>query len=155
MKLQLSVYGDEQIERELLRFSAYAGNPRPAFEKIRDDLEEQIAEQFDTEGTRGGDAWEKLEDRTLAQKAAEGLNPDILQATGRLLDSFTSNTHGDGVREITDDSFTFGSLVPYGAVHQRGSKDGTIPQRRIIELTDLDRRSYLRTLQGYIVKGTL
>lgn len=155
MKLQISVYGDEQLERELLRFSAYAGNPRPAFEQIRDDLEDQIGEQFDTEGSRGGSAWEKLSDETLAEKAAKDLRPDILQATGRLLDSFTSNTHGDGVREVTDEGFTFGSTVPYGAVHQRGSKDRTIPQRRIIELKELDRRSYIRTLQRYIVEGVL
>jgi phage gpG-like protein len=155
VRLQLSVYGDEQIERELLRFSEYVGNPRPAFEQIRDDLEEQIAEQFDTEGSRGGDKWDELSESTLAQKAAEDLPPDILQASGRLLASFTANTHGDGIREITDNSFTFGSRVPYGAVHQKGSKDGTIPQRRILSLTELDRRTYIRTLQRYIIEGVL
>lgn len=153
MKLTLDVYGDEQISRELLRFSAYVGNPRPAFEKIRDDLEEQLAEQFETDGRRGGSSWEPDKEATLAAKAAAGLRPEVLQATGRLLDSFTANTHGEGIRSITDDAFVFGSKVAYGAVHQKGSKDGTIPKRPILSLKATDRRGYVRTLQRYITTG--
>jgi phage gpG-like protein len=152
VRLNLSVYGDEQISRELLRFSAYVGHPRPAFEKIRDDLEEQLAEQFATEGSRGGEHWEPDKESTLAAKAAAGLRPEVLQATGKLLDSFTANTHGEGIRTITDDAFVFGSKVAYGAAHQKGTKTG-LPARPILSLKETDRRSYVRTLQKYVTTG--
>lgn len=153
MKLDLDVYGDEQLERELLRFSAYAGNAQPALRQIAGDMREQIREQFATEGERGSGGWAPLKDTTLQAKAAAGLDSHILQATHRLIDSLTAESHGDQKLVITDDSLIFGSSVEYGRYHQKGTS--RMPARKPIEFAELDRRGFVRTLQRYIVEGVL
>jgi len=152
VKLQLSVFGDEQIERELLRFSAYAGHPQLAFLKIAEDMREQIGEQFDSQGQRGSGGWEPLAESTLAAKAAAGLPADILQATRQLFHSLTE-PGGDHIEEVTDEELVFGSRDPKGRFHQTGTT--RMPARRPVDFTELDRRSYVRTLQGYIMSGEL
>lgn len=152
MRLDLDVYGDEQISRELLRFSAHAGNPQPAFRQIAENMREQIAEQFATEGGRGSGGWKPLADSTIASKLAAGLDPHILQATQTLMESLTG-TGGDHIEEINDDSLVFGSADPKGKFHQKGTSK--MPARRPIDFTELDRRGFMRTLQRYIVEGVV
>lgn len=150
MKLSLDIYGEEQIDRDLLRFSSYVGDPRPALLKIADDMRDQIAEQFESEGRRGSGGWEALKPATLAEKAARGLPPEILQATRKLMYSLTRKG-GDHIEEVTDDSLLVGSRIPYGRFHQRGTS--RMPARRPVDFTDLDRRSFVRILQRYITTG--
>lgn len=152
MRLHLSVFGDEQLERELLRFSAYAGSPTPAFHQIASDMRKQIEEQFDTEGRRGSGGWEMIKPSTIAAKAAAGLDPNILRATNALMESLTGSG-GDHIEEVTDDSLLLGSRNPYGKFHQKGT--AKMPARKPIDFTELDRRGYLRTLQRYIVEGVV
>lgn len=151
MRLQLDVYGDEQLNRELLRFSAYVGNAQPAFKEIADDMREQVSDQFASEGQRGSGGWAALKPSTQASKAAAGLSPFILQATGDLVNSLTSQSHGSHIEDITDDSLTFGSKVSYGGFHQKGTSK--MPARKPVEFTALDRRNFVRTLQRYFVLG--
>lgn len=152
MRLDFDVYGDEQISRELLRFSAYASNAQPAFHQIAGDMAEQIGEQFATEGQRGSGGWAPLEEATVLAKAAAGLDPHILQATGGLMRSLTGEGD-DHIRRITDDSLIFGSADPKGQYHQKGTSK--MPARRPVDFTELDRRGFVRTLQRYIVEGVL
>jgi phage gpG-like protein len=152
VRLDLDVYGDEQVSRELLRFSAYAGNAQPAFRKIADDMRDQVAEQFATEGARGSGGWKPLADSTIASKLSAGLDPHILQATHTLMESLTG-TGGDHIEEISDEHLLFGSSVDYGRFHQKGTS--RMPARRPVEFAELDRRGFIRTLQRYLVEGVL
>jgi phage gpG-like protein len=152
VRLDLDVFGDEQISRELLRFSAHAGNAQPAFHKIAQDMREQIKEQFGTEGDRGSGGWAPLKEATIAAKASAGLDPHILQATHSLMESLTGSA-GDHIEEITDDSLLFGSSDPKGRFHQKGTS--RMPARKPVDFTELDRRGFVRTLQKYIVHGTV
>jgi len=152
VRLDLDIFGEEQISRELLRFSAHAGNAQPAFHKIAADMREQIAEQFATEGGRGSGGWKPLAESTLQAKLSAGLDPHILQATHRLMHSLTG-TGGDHIEKVTDDSLLFGSAVDYGRFHQKGTT--RTPARRPVDFTSLDRRGFIRTLQRYIVDGTV
>lgn len=152
MRIDFDVYGDEQISRELLRFSARAGNAQPAFGQIADDMREQIAEQFDSEGERGSGGWAPLKETTIVAKTAAGLDPHILQATRVLKESLTQ-TGGEHIEEITDDSLVLGSRDPKGKFHQKGTSK--MEARKPVDFAELDRRSYVRTLQRYIVEGVL
>lgn len=152
MRIDFDIYGEEQLSRELLRFSAHAGNAQPAFHKIAGDMREQIAEQFSTEGDRGSGGWAPLKETTIAAKAAAGLDPHILQATHSLMESLTG-TGGDHVEEVTDDSLLFGSSIAYGKFHQKGTSK--MDARKPVDFTELDRRGFVRTLQRYIVDGVL
>jgi phage gpG-like protein len=150
VRLSLDIYGEEQLERELLRFSAYAGHPQPAFHKIAEDMRGQIEEQFASEGGRGSGGWAALKETTLLAKAAAGLDPRILQATHKLMNSLT-RAGGDHVEEVTDSSLFLGSKVGYGRYHQKGT--GRMPARKPVDFTELDRRGFVRTLQRYVVEG--
>jgi phage gpG-like protein len=152
VRLALDIFGEEQVERELLRFSAYAGSPVPAFHQIAQDMRSQIEEQFATEGGRGSGGWPPLKESTLASKAAAGLDPHILRATSALMNSLTG-TGGDHIEQVTDDSLVFGSSIARGKFHQQGTK--RMPARKPVDFTELDRRGFVRTLQRYIVDGAL
>jgi phage gpG-like protein len=146
VRLHLDVYGEEQIDRELLRFSSYVGDPSPAFHKIADDMREDIGHRFEAEGP----GWAKLAASTLAAKAAAGLPPEILQATRKLMRSLSQKGAGH-VEEVGDDFLRFGSSVPYGKFHQKGTTK--MPERKVIDFTEADRRGFVRTLQRYIRTG--
>jgi phage gpG-like protein len=150
VRLSLDIYGEEQLERELLRFSAYAGNPQPAFHKIAEEMRAQIEEQFASEGGRASGGWAPLQEATSIAKAAAGLDPHVLQATHKLMESLTT-TGGDHVEEVGDDYLLFGSKVGYGRYHQKGTK--RMPARKPVDFTELDRRSFVRTLQRYVAEG--
>ena len=152
MRIDFDIFGEEQLSRELLRFSSHAGNAAPAFHKIAEDMREQIGEQFESEGGRGSGGWAPLKESTLAAKAARGLDSHILQATHSLMESLTG-TGGDHIERVTDDSLLFGSSVAYGKFHQKGTSK--MPARKPVDFTELDRRSFIRTLQRYIVDGVL
>ena len=152
MRLSLDVYGEEQLERELLRFSAYAGAPQPAFRKIAEDMREQIAEQFESEGKRGSGGWTPLKEATVLAKAAAGHDPHILQATRSMMESLT-RVGGDHIEKITDSELLFGSKVSYGKFHQKGTSN--LPARKPVDFSEVNRRGFVRTLQRYIVEGRL
>jgi phage gpG-like protein len=148
VKLRFEVFGDEQIERELLRFSAYVGSAQPAFREMADRMREQIGEQFATEGQRGSGGWAPLAESTLAAKAAAGLDSHILQATHSLLESLTE-PGGDHIEEISDEHLLFGSRNPYGSFHQKGTS--RMPARKPVDFTELDRRGLVQILQRFLV----
>jgi phage gpG-like protein len=153
VRLSLNIFGEEQLERELLRFSAYAGAPQPAFRQIAESMRLQITEQFETEGGRGSGGWEPDKPETLAAKAAKGLDPHVLRATGDLMASLTDQSGADHIEEISDSFMVFGSKVKYGRFHQTGTKN--LPVRKPVDFTELDRKGFVRTLQRYVVNGTL
>ncbi len=152
MRLDFDIFGEEQLSRDLLRFSAHVGNAQPAFHKIAEDMRLQIEEQFATEGGRGSGGWKELAESTLRAKLAAGLDPDILQATHALMESLTG-TGSDHIEEISDEHLLFGSSVPYGKYHQKGTS--RMPARKPVDFTELDRRGFIRTLQRYFVEGTV
>ncbi len=151
MKLTLDIFGEEQIGRELLRYSEYVGSPRPAFHQIAEDMRAQIAEQFATEGGRGSGGWAPLQATTIAAKAAAGLDPHILQATHDLINSLI-RPGGEHIEEVGDSFLEFGSSNPYGKYHQKGTS--RLPVRKPVDFTELDRRGFIRTLQRYFAEGT-
>lgn len=152
MRLAFEVFGEEQLSRDLLRFSAHVGNAQPAFHKIADDMRLVEAEQFGTEGGHGSGGWKELAESTLRAKLSAGLDPDILQATHKLMESLTG-TGGDHIEEISDEHLLFGSSVDYGKYHQKGTS--RMPARKPVDFRENERRDFIRTLQRYFMEGTL
>lgn len=150
MRIDFEVYGDEQISRDLLRFSDRVTNAKPAFKRIADQVRSQVGEQFESEGEAGSGGWAPLKDSTLNRKAALGLSSKVLQATGDLLASLTG-TGGGNIEKVTGTSLTFGTELSYGRWHQSGTRN--MPQRKPIEFAEMDRRTFAKTLQTFLVHG--
>jgi phage gpG-like protein len=152
VRLELDVFGDKQVARELLRLGDRAADARPAWNAIIDRLLLLEREQFDSEGGRASGGWKPLAPSTVADKARRDLDPRILHATGRLRDSLTRRTGGDAVRESHPNEMRFGTDVPYARYHQQGT--GRMPRRREIELTETDRHQmFVQVLQRFLVTG--
>ena len=151
MKVVFSVAGDKQIERELLRWNDRALDAQPAFEAIGEFLIAETELQFETEGKHASGGWKPLKRATVAAKRRKGLRLQILQATGTLRATLTERGTPGMIFETTPTGLRFGSHVPYAEFHQTGTR--TMPRRRPIELTEATRRTVVKMLQAYIVKG--
>lgn len=147
MKLELSVSGDKQFSREMLRWDTRATDMRPAFEEVANDFLEIERRQFDSQGGHGSGGWKPLSPDYLRRKVAAGHDPRILHRTLRLRKSLTMST-ADSVRRITSDDMFVGTKVSYAGAHQRGGAH--LPQRRPVELTETDRRRWIKILQRYL-----
>jgi phage gpG-like protein len=159
VELVISIFGDKQFSRRLLRFEDRMDDMSPAYEEVADYLLDVERMQFLTSGAYASGLWRPLAPSTVAKKLREGLDPDILHATLRLRASLTQRDHPDHVRRITADSLFFGTSAksrkgyPYPAVHQHGSRDGRIPQRRPVALRRSNRQHIVKVLQRFLVEG--
>lgn len=94
-----------------------------------------MQEQFATEGAGVG-GWVPLSPRYAAWKAKRFPGKTILRRTDRLMKSLTwtgaSLATPEGIAVMTPTAAVFGTSVPYGRFHQRGTKK--MRQRRILYL---------------------
>lgn len=159
VRIDLEVFGETAIARDLLRFGDRMTDARPAFENILDMMEDDIAELFSTEGSSGGTSWAPLSEVTLRRKAALNQQPDVLQATRALLDSLTADTHGAGIRHASAQELAFGSSLMtedgkynLSELHQKGTRSG-MPARPPLQFSEGQKKAYVKELQRYIIEG--
>ena len=153
MRLEISLAGDVQVSRELLRFAGRIEDASPAFRWIADDLKAWEKKQFRTKGRYASGGWADLKDATIAQKRrhpnpvvrANATNP--LRATGRLMESLTGGNE-EYFELVQPHQLVVATLVPYAKFHQRGKG---VPQRRPLEVRARDRTGMVKTLQEFMV----
>lgn len=153
VRLNLDVFGDQQISRELLRFAKRGTDMSPAFKIIADDFLDIEKRQFTSAGRYGSGGWRPLAPSTVAYKARRGLDPRILHATLRLRKSLTQRSGPDVIRKISNDEMFVGTRVKYARHHQHGAPRANLPQRRPVELPDRDRKNWMKILQRFLVEG--
>lgn len=153
MRLTIEVYGDTQIDRELLRFDQRGRDMRPALTAIADEFLALENRQFASQGLYASGGWAPLRSATIARKARLGLDPRILHATLRLRRSLTQRGGTDAIRKITADELQVGSKVAYGVHHQHGAPRASLPRRRPVELRESDRRNMMKIIQRYLIEG--
>lgn len=147
--LTFDFYGDTQLERTLDRFAAGAEDATPAWEAIADRFVHVERRQFATEGKSSSGGWAPLSPKYAAWKAQHYPGKPILQREGHLVRSLTRRPLG--VERIEPQEAWLGSDIDYGAFHQRGA--GNLPRRRPVELTEAERRLWVKILQRFIVTG--
>jgi len=150
VRLQISLAGDVQLDRQLLRFADRTDDMTAPFTAIAADLTKVEKSQFRTQGRYSG-GWEALSPRYAARKARKYPGAKILHADGTLEASLTRDGARGAVREITRDSLTYGTTVEYAKYHQLGTS--VMPRRRPLELTANKRRQYTRALLRYLTTG--
>ena len=147
VRFTIDVDGETQLDQALSRFGNHLSDMTRFFELAADMLSGFVQQQFDTEGGRAG-AWAPLSPFYAAYKLARVGSAPILVYSGRLRMSLIERT-GDSIREITPDAMKWGTSVPYATFHQRGGR--FLPQRRMIDLTEDDRRALMKALQRFLV----
>lgn len=153
MQLQIELYGDKQMNHELLRMGLAVANLEPAWLAIMHNLEQVEKKQFDSEGGYASGGWEALSEGWLKFKRENGYDRRILRMTGRLFDSMTEWDSPWAIRRLLPKGFEFGTSAPYAGAHQNPGEGSRIPQRRFLELTLERREAYVRTLLTYARTG--
>lgn len=149
----VEVFGDKQVERQLLRMGERVADPVPLWESLAEDLLQIEGKQFSSEGASGSGGWAPLADSTLRRKLAKGFPAAILQATQALMDSLTRRGAAGQILDITPEGMRFGTDVAYGGFHQRGTSK--MPQRRILEFTEMERVALIKKVQLFVVRGVV
>jgi phage gpG-like protein len=152
VRIGLEIFGDVQLDRELLRWSDAAGNMQPAFERVADDFYTIEKRQFNTQGGYASGGWAPLKPSTLRSRASHGrYGPwQILDDTGDLKASLTEEGAKGAVRRITSDELFVGTDVDYAPFHQAGTSK--MVRRRPVELTGADRRRWIQVVQRHLVE---
>lgn len=145
LEVRISALGEDLVRRDLLRFESNLVAPVAALQIAADALRSATEKQFDTEGGYGSGGWAPLAPSTIEQKARQGLNPKILQATDRLLKSLISKFSPDHVERLSEDSLTFGSMVDYGVYHATGTR--RMPKRSPVAISAADKVKLVKEMQ--------
>ena len=141
------------MDRGIARFTEGIADYRPIWSVIEADFYAQVARQFQSEGTAGGEGWKELSKDYGEWKEAHFPGKPILQRTGDLIDSLTNPNSVNGVRVEERKTLTLGSTLAYALYHQTGSKDGAHPPKRPeIQLTEAFKRTTMAHVQGYLVQ---
>jgi phage gpG-like protein len=148
VQVLIDVFGDEQVNRRLLRFEDDVQDAIPAFREMAKLIRGSVYRQFYSDGAYASGGWVPLAPSTVAEKARRGLDPRILRATGKLFGSLTSGDPGH-VERMGPREFVYGTTVPYAKFHQRGTR--RMPRRPPLELRDQDRRELVRILQRHLL----
>jgi phage gpG-like protein len=153
LRFQLEVLGEVQVDRTFMRMSDAARNLSPMFDKLVKELQDIEKLQFDSEGGYGSGGWQGLAESTIETKKRKGLESEILRATNALMESLTGGS--GSIIEVTDEWLRFGTSLNYAGIHQAGSPKTNLPQRRVMQLPEGERRNIAKIVQRYILTGEL
>lgn len=155
MQFQFIAAGETLVDRHLLRFSEHASNPRPAFMAVSEYVMRVMKRQFDQQGAGPSGRWAPLAASTVAQKARNNLDPRILHATLTMRNALTKKGDKNQRLIINNDWMVFGVTddVHYLQYHQKGG--GSLPQRRVFDLTKTVKTNMVKIIQRWIVEGKI
>jgi len=149
--IYFEVEGDVQLARSLSRFGNSVKDYRPAFRDIIKLFYEMEKKQFESEGGYGSGGWAPLSADYDEWKAKNFPGKPILQLTGKLMSALTNKT-GETIQEIEPLLLKLGTNLKYGLFHQTGTKK--MPARKPIEMTEHDKREWVKVIQKYLVTET-
>lgn len=155
-QVSIRILGDEQFDRELMRVGRHAGDLRPVWGVIEEDIKQIGASQFMTQGARSSGGWSPLAESTIEKKRKKGAPLDILRDTDSLRDAVAS--FSDPNQEVikTEDYMVFrvtGEPGEYGPFHQSGTSK--MPMRKVLEFTEMDRIRFVNHIQRFVLTGKL
>lgn len=146
--LVFDVMGDVQLARGFSRFTDDIKDLRDAFKEIVKTFHKIEEKQFDTEGGYGSGGWTPLALSTIARKARGGFPDRMLVRTGDL----RASVLGKGpyaIEEIRPLELRMGTSLTYARYHQQGRG---VSARPVIQLTEDDKKSFMKSIQRYLVK---
>lgn len=149
MHFDFETYGEKQVLRGLERFEGRLVNSKPVFRTIGEHMMDIINEQFRSEGKRSTGGWAPLKESTIEAKGHAG----ILVDSGDLFRSLTRRGDRGNIFTVQPNLLRLGTTLDYAVFHQKGTN--RMPQRKIIEFTEVDRRHFMKIIQRYMVTGEI
>ncbi len=153
VELRFSVMGEEQVARAFEASARDAADMSTPLAEIGEDLRLAVAEQFRTEGAHGlGGKWQPLKTKYAAWKRQQVGDEPILVFHGLMRETLTSRS----AITVTPQRMVYRPEGPHddiAAIHHAG--EGDVPQRKIVALTQLEKRSWERTILGWLRRDPL
>lgn len=165
MRFTLDVAGDIQVDRELEAFGQHAASIDNVLRDIGRDLNREAARQFDSEGRYASGGWPALTQAYRKRKAAmvargkiingrPARYMQILRLTDRMRRSLVNRSDAEHIERVRNNTLEWGTKVPYLRFHQApGPSSDAMPRRRVIDLSERKRQSYLRAILTYLRTG--
>lgn len=163
-RFTFNVAGQQQLDRTLQIAVDRCDDLSPAFETIHSGAAWMHAkkvtrftpflkmerDQFRAEGARGPfGRWADLRPKYKAIKDVLAPGAPILVLTGRGRASLMNAGHSEHIKAITKRQAAFGTSAPHMIFHQTGTEK--MKMRRPIDLTEKDRRDWVRVAHRFIV----
>lgn len=143
--LEWSIEGEKQLSRRLRNIGDSVKNWQPAFDKatkrLKDIFENDV---FNTQGGAIGEAWSPLSRAYAAQKAKRYGNRGILEATGRMRNSFQ--------RQFKPDYGKVWNSVNYFKYHQSNQPRQKLPRRVMMKLAEEQREIVVKIFQQVAIE---
>jgi hypothetical protein len=145
--IHYDVDGLAETEHRLLGIGARAIETRPLLEMFAEDLEQMMKNTFAEEGP----GWEPLAPSTVERKGF----PQIGRDTDAMMQSLTSESGPEAVREIFGDELIFGTALvneegfPYPVAFDQGTRNQ--PARPIFDIQEHDLRRFTKSVQAWLV----
>lgn len=137
INITFSVVGGPEINRSLATWGAHIADMSEAWQQVGQDLLDSFRDNFTSEGGGfgGWSSWAPLADSTVAERARLGYGGEhpILQRTGQLMESLTTEGAPGNVFEVGPNSLTVGTEVYYAPFHQFGTRK--MPSRPVVGLS--------------------
>ena len=116
-----------------------------------------VADNFRTEGRRGGSGWKELAPFTIAQRERQGYGPQhpILERTGKLRRSFIRGAPDNVFRTVGPAALDVGTVVGYASTHERGRMGPPrIPQRKMLPTREQAQTIAAKAIEALIKERT-
>lgn len=133
------IVGDKIVEARFKAMARRIRNRRPLFKRIGIKLLNEINEGFEQE-KNDGKSWTPLALKTIEQRRKAGKGAMILQDTGRLKGSYTSQFNNNTLR--------VGTNVEYAPTHEFGTNN--IPKRQMLPSREVTLGIALSVTEGFI-----
>jgi len=150
IEVTLEVGGEVQLKRKLSRFGSSFKNIKPLLRDIAKDFKSIEAKQFKSQGSYGSGGWERLSFSYAKWKSKNYPGKPILQRSGRLMSSLTG-FGSDYIERMTNSNIELGTMTPYAIYHQSVMPRTKLPRRPVIELTESDKKRWMKMAQSYAV----
>lgn len=148
LTITFTMFGDVQLARGIERYSNATKDFRPVWQQIRDNFLVIERQQFISQGSRSGSTWAPLSLNYLAWKNKYFPGKPILQLTGALIEQMTTDA---GLQtEIEPLRLRMKPTTFYAPIHQQGAPSINLPPRKVVQLTEIDKRNWMKMIHNYI-----
>jgi phage gpG-like protein len=149
---RLEIAGKARMERGFARLAKSVADYRPVWPAVEDEFHAHMADQFRSTGEQSGAPWAPLSLAYAHWKEVHYPGRLVLQRTGDLYRSLTDSNDPNAIRVAESKSLKLGSRIPYAIFHQTGARDGRLPARREIQLTEAFKQSVWHHVREHLVR---
>lgn len=155
VEVSIKTIGTENFVRGFNRFEAQMKDMREVFEILAVDFGDIVTKNFAMKGTP--EKWRPLSPGYAKWKAKKRPGAPMLVFNGDLYESLRGVRDPGGrantIRQIYPKRAEFGTIDPKAAHHHFGAPRAHLPRRKVVQLTEMDKKRWARIIHEWAVKG--